>query len=470
MDHEREMFDKGTYQDRRDALKKKVGRGVILLLGHGESPMNFADNCYRFRQDSTFLYYAGIRHPDLALLIDCDSGHEILFGDDYTIDQIVWTGPQPSISQRAEKSGISNTQPLAHLKEMLTSTRQQNRPVHFLPPYRHHHKLKLMELMGVPLCAMETMASQALIRAVVDQRIYKSDQEMAEIEKAVNTSVGMHATAMTSAMPGMTEGRVAAEVERVAKAFNHNLSFPIIATINGQTLHNHDHGNTLKEGQLFLLDAGAETAMGYAGDLSSTFPVAPTFTDNQRQVYEIVLKAHEKAVSMLKPGIPFKEVHLAACLEIARGMKDLGLMKGNMESAVEAGAHAMFFPCGLGHMMGLDVHDMENLGEEWVGYDHAPKSEQFGLKSLRLARTLEPGFVLTVEPGIYFIPELMDLWQSENRFTEFLNYDRLRAYRNFGGIRNEENYLITATGNRLLGKPKPKSVKEVESLRAVAFS
>ncbi|MBI9091723.1 MAG: aminopeptidase P N-terminal domain-containing protein [Desulfobacterium sp.] len=464
------MFDKGIYQGRRDALKKRIGRGIILLPGHGESPMNFADNCYRFRQDSTFLYYAGISHPDLALVIDCDSGHEILFGDDYTIDQIVWMGSQPSVSHRAAKSGIDATQPLAHLKGVLDGARNQNRPVHFLPPYRDSHRLSLMELMGVPLCSMETMASQALIQAVVDQRIYKSDPEVAEIEKAVNTSVGMHATAITTAMPGMTEARVAAEVERVAKAFDHHLAFPIIATINGQTLHNHDHGNTLKEGQLFLLDAGAETAMGYAGDLSTTFPVAPTFTDNQRQVYEIVLNAHGKAVSMLKPGIPFKAVHQAACLEIANGMKDMGLMKGNMESAVEAGAHAMFFPCGLGHMMGLDVHDMENLGEERVGYDTTPRSDQFGLKSLRLSRKLEKGFVLTVEPGIYFIPELMDLWQRENRFTEFLNYDQLRAYRGFGGIRNEENYLITETGHRLLGKPKPKSVKEVETLRAIAFS
>ncbi len=470
MDHGKDMFDKGIYQDRRDTLKKKIGRGIILLPGHGESPMNFADNCYRFRQDSTFLYYAGISHPGLALVIDCDSGHEILFGDDYTMDQIVWMGSQPSVSRRALKSGIAATQPLTHLKGVLDGARNQNRPVHFLPPYRDHHRLSLMELMGIPLCSMETMASQALIQAVVDQRIYKSDQEVAEIEKAVNTSVGMHATAMTTAMPGMTEARVAAEVERVAKAFDHHLAFSIIATINGQTLHNHDHGNTLKEGQLFLLDAGAETAMGYAGDLSSTFPVAPTFTDNQRQVYEIVLKAHEKAVSMLTPGIPFKKIHLAACLEIAQGMKDMGLMKGNMESAVEAGAHAMFFPCGLGHMMGLDVHDMENLGEERVGYDTGPKSGQFGLKSLRLARKLEKGFVLTVEPGIYFIPELMDLWQRENRFTEFLNYDRLMEYRGFGGIRNEENYLITETGHRVLGKPKPKSVKEVETLRAVAFS
>lgn len=463
------MFNKEIYQDRRNLLKTKVGRGIILLLGNSESPINFKDNCYSFRQDSTFLYYAGISHPDLAFVMDCDTGHEILFGDDSTMDQIVWMGPQPSLGTRAARTSISDVQPLANLKQTLNAAVYQGRPVHFLPPYRDHHRICLMELMGAPLCAMESMASLALIRAVIAQRIYKSDLEVAEIERAVNTSVGMHATAMTSAQPGMTEARVAADVERVAKAFDHDLAFPIIATVNGQTLHNHYHGNILKEGRLFLLDAGAQTAMGYNGDLTSTFPVSPTFTPKQRQVYEIVLAAHDKAVSMLAPKITFKEIHLAASLEIAHGMKDLGLMKGNLEDAVEAGAHAMFFPCGLGHMMGLDVHDMENLGETWVGYDGHPKSDQFGLKSLRLARPLEPGFVLTVEPGVYFIPELMDLWKKENRFMDFIDYDRLEAYRDFGGIRNEENYLITDTGYRLLGKPKPRSVKQVEALRAVAF-
>lgn len=464
------MFSKECYQDRRNLLKSKVGRGIILLLGNSESPKNFKDNCYSFRQDSTFLYYAGISHPDLALVMDCDTGHEILFGEEYTMDQIVWMGPQPSIAARAARTSVSDVQPLGNLKQTLDAAVYQGRPVHFLPPYRDHHRICLMELMGAPLCAMESMASLALIRAVIDQRMYKSDLEVAEIERAVNTSVGMHATAMTSALPGMTEARVAAEVERVAKAFDHDLAFPVIATVNGQTLHNHCHTNILKEGRLFLLDAGAETAMGYNGDLTSTFPVAPTFTSKQRQVYEIVLAAHDKAVSMLAPKIAFKEIHLAASLEIAHGMKDLGLMKGNLEDAVEAGAHAMFFPCGLGHMMGLDVHDMENLGETWVGYDGQPKSNQFGLKSLRLARPLEPGFVLTVEPGVYFIPELMDLWKKEKRFMDFIDYEKLEAYRDFGGIRNEENYLITDTGYRLLGKPKPKSVKQVEALRAVAFS
>jgi Xaa-Pro aminopeptidase len=463
------MFDKIIYQDRRNILKQRMESGLVLLLGHAESPVNFADNSYRFRQDSSFLYYSGIRHPDLALVLDCDTGQERLFGHDYSIDEIVWMGSQPSIALRAGESGIEGSMDLSHLKGVLGTAVKQGRPVHFLPPYRDHHKIRLMELMGAPLCAMEGMASLELIQAVVAQRLYKSDEEVAQIEKAVNTTVGMHATAITMALPGMTEARVAAEVERVARAFDHELSFPIIATINGQTLHNHYHGNILKEGQLFLLDAGAETAMGYAGDLTTTFPVAPTFTVRQRDVYEIVLAAQDKAVSLLAPGIPFKEIHFAACLELAKGMKDLGLMRGDMLSAVEAGAHAMFFPSGLGHLMGLDVHDMENLGEVWVGYDGEPKSDQFGLKSLRLARPLEEGFVLTVEPGIYFIPQLMDMWRSERRFAEFINYDALDEYRDFGGIRNEENYLITETGSRRLGKAKPRSVREVESLRAVAF-
>ncbi|MDY0375733.1 MAG: Xaa-Pro aminopeptidase [Desulfobacterium sp.] len=463
------MFNKEIYQDRRKQLKTRVGRGIILLMGNSDSPVNFKDNCYPFRQDSTFLYYGGIRHPDLALVLDCDTGHEILFGNDCTIDQIVWTGPQPLIAERAAQTGVTDVQPLDDLKPVLDAALNQGRPVHFLPPYRDQHRIRLLELMGAPLRSMDNMASIILIQAVIAQRMYKSDIEVAQIEQAVNTSVGMHATAMTMALPGMTEARVAADVERVARAFDHTLAFPIIATVNGQTLHNHCHNNTLESGQLFLLDAGAENAMGYAGDLSSTFPVAPTFTEKQRQVYGTVIAAQDRAVSMLAPGAAFKDIHLAASLEIARGMKDLGLMRGNMEDAVTLGAHAMFFPCGLGHMMGLDVHDMENLGEGFVGYDGLAKNKQFGLKSLRLARPLEPGFVLTVEPGVYFIPELMDLWKKENRFREFIDYERLETYRNFGGIRNEENYLITDTGHRTLGKPKPRTIKEVESLRAVAF-
>jgi len=277
----------------------------------------------------------------------------------------------------------------------------------------------------------------------------------------------MHLTAMMMAQPGMKESEIAAAVHEVAQAAGGDLSFPIIATIHGETLHNHYHGNTLQSGDLFLLDAGAETSMHYAGDMSSTFPVDKKFTSVQKDIYNVALNAHEAAISMLNPGTTNKEVHLKACLTIAEGMKDLGFMKGNMSDAVEAGAHALFFPCGTGHMMGLDVHDMEDLGEQWVGYDGEPKSTQFGLKSLRLGRKLEPGFVLTIEPGIYFIPDLIDMWKAQNKFNDFINWDKVEKYRNFGGCRNEEDFVITETGARLLGKPLPKTIEDVEAERNI---
>jgi Xaa-Pro aminopeptidase len=275
----------------------------------------------------------------------------------------------------------------------------------------------------------------------------------------------MHIAAIKMARPGMKECEIAAEMERIALAAGGQISFPVIATINGQTLHNHSHINTLLDGRLFMLDCGAETSMGYSGDLSSTFPVSKTFTDRQKEIYQIVLNSHMSAVKGLKPGIRNKEIHHIACLTIAKGLKERGFMKGDPEEAVNAGAHALFFPCGTGHMMGLDVHDMEDLGEVYVGYDGQPKSTLFGLKSLRLGRELQPGFVLTVEPGIYFIGELIDMWESEGRFREFLNYGKIKTYKDFGGIRNEEDYLITKNGARLLGKPKPMSIDEIEQLR-----
>lgn len=275
----------------------------------------------------------------------------------------------------------------------------------------------------------------------------------------------MHLTAMEMARPGITEAEVAAAVHRVALAADGDISFPIIATINGQTLHNHYHGNTLKSGDMFLLDAGAENAMHYAGDLSSTIPVDPTFTARQKEIYDITLKAHDAAIAALKPGFKNLDVHLLACKTIAEGLKEMGLMKGNIDDAVKEGAHALFFPCGTGHMMGLDVHDMEDLGEVYVGYEGKPKFTQFGLKSLRLARPLLPGFVLTIEPGIYFIPELIDQWKAEKKFTDFINYDRVEEYKDFGGIRNEEDFVITDDGYRLLGKPKPKTTADVEAAK-----
>ena len=463
------MFSKQTYIERRKVLREKVGSGVILLLGNNESPMNYADNTYHFRQDSTFLYYTGIQHPELALVIDCESGKEILIGDNYTIDDIVWMGQQPTIEQRALEVGISSTADSNTLGSIVLNAVKGERRVHFLPPYRPDNKIKLMDLLKIHPMQLNNSASVELIMAIVSQRNIKTAEEIIEIEKAVNTTVEMHLAAMRMVRPGITEAQVAAEVTRIAQAQNGNLSFPVIATINGQTLHNHYHGNTVVDGKLFLLDCGAETSMGYAGDMSSTFPTGKKFTTEQKEIYNIALAAHEKAISMLAPGVAFKDIHLATAKVITEGMKSMGFMRGNTNDAVAAGAHAMFFPCGLGHMMGLDVHDMEDLGEVFVGYDGSEKSKQFGLKSLRLGRPLEAGNVLTIEPGIYFIPDLIDKWRAEGHNAEFLNFDKIDLYRNFGGCRNEEDFLITSDGARLLGKPLPKTVADVETERAKAF-
>ena len=459
------MFQAEVYIQRRKILCEKIGTGLILFFGNDESPMNYSDNTYHFRQHSSFLYYFGIDFPSLAAIIDVDNDRQIIFGDDYTIDDIVWRGPQPTISERAYQSGITETQPSVKLFTILKEAQASRKVIHFLPPYRPENKIKLLRYLNIRPDEVNANSSSELVKAVISQREIKSIEEIEEIEKAVDLSVDMHITAMKIARPGMTEAQVAAKVHEVVLAQDCNLSFPIIATVNGQTLHNHSHQNLLKEGDLFLLDAGAETQMHYAGDLSSTFPVSKQFTEIQKQFYEVSLKAHETAIAAIAPGISFKEVHWAACLSIASSMKEIGLMKGNVEEAVAEGAHALFFPCGTGHMMGLDVHDMEDLGEVWVGYNGEPKSTQFGLKSLRLGKKLLPGHVFTIEPGIYFIPELIDLWRSDGKLDNFLNWNEIEKFRNFGGIRNEENFLITDTGFKVLGKPKPKTISDVETFR-----
>jgi len=459
------MFKEIIYIQRRKQLKKDVGSGIIIFPGNDESPMNYEDNTYYFRQDSSFLYFFGLNRPGLYAIIDTEEDSDIVFGDDYTVEDIVWRGKQPTISQEASLAGIKKTDTLRALEKTLERVQREGRKVHFLPPYRAENILKLHRLLGISPDKVKASSSIPLIKAIVSQRSIKSEEEIIEIEKAVDTSVDMHVSAMKIVKEGIKEVAVAAEMEKIALAAGGHISFPVIATINGQTLHNHFHGNTTKSGELFLLDCGAETAMGYCGDLSSTIPVASTFTSRQKEIYQITLDAHQSAANALKPGIRFMEIHRIACLNIIKGMKALGFMKGDPEEALNAGAHALFFPCGTGHMMGLDVHDMEDLGEVYVGYEGKAKSTQFGMKSLRLARELQPGFVLTIEPGIYFIPELIDLWKHEKRFTGYLNYDKIESYKDFGGIRNEENYLITSKGRKLLGKPKPMTIAEVENLR-----
>jgi len=447
------MFSKEVYQQRRNALKTAIGEGIILLPGNEESGMNYRDNLYPFRQDSCFLYFTGIDRPDLCFMIDIDSNQEILFGDDATVEDIVWTGPQEALALQAEKSGIA----YVRLKSEIPNALRGGRNIHFLPPYRAETTIKLSEwgVTGQP--------SVPLIKAIVAQRSIKSAEEVAEIEKAVATSVLMHQTAMEMGIAGMTESAVAGHLQAVAIAGGGNLAFPVILTVNGQFLHNHAGSNVLKSGQMVLCDAGAENSMHYAGDLTRTFPVDQSFTTLQQEVYNIVLNAHQSAAAALKPCVLFKDVHLLACERLAEGLSDLGLMKGDPKEAVAAGAHALFFQCGLGHMMGLDVHDMENLGEEYVGYtEDLTKSTQFGLKSLRLGRSLEAGFVLTVEPGLYFVPDLIDAWSAENKHSSFINYAEVEKFRNFGGIRIEEDFLVTPGGSRLLGPPLAKTIAELD--------
>ena len=462
------QMQKETFIHRRAQLKRDMGSGLLLMLGNDEVGMNYADNTYRFRQDSTFFYFFGLDYAGLAAIIDVDENREIVFGNELTIDDIVWTGIQPSLRDKCEPAGISDVRPMSALKKYIEQARAKGQPIHFLPPYRGDHRVWLWELTGVEPAAQAASASVSLVKAIVRQRNYKDDEELRLIEESVDLSTEMHLAAYRTVRPGIHECEVAAVVEEVVSRHGGTLAFPTIATVQGQVLHNHGFIHSMNEGDIFLLDAGAETCSHYAGDLSSSMPVGERFTDRQAEVYNIHLRSFWAAVDKLQVGVPFREAHIAAATEIARGMKELGLMKGDPAEAAETGAYALFFPCGLGHMVGLDVHDMENLGEQYVGYaDGMKKSTQFGFKSLRLARPLEPGFVFTIEPGIYFIPELMDRWEAEGQFRDFICYDKLRPWRNFTGLRNELNYVMTANGARLLGTiKKPMTVEEVYAAKA----
>jgi len=457
------MFRKEIYIARRAQLKKTMGSGLLLFIGNDESGMNYADNTYHFRQDSTFLYFFGLSYAGLSAIIDIDNDREIIFGDELSIDAIVWMGTQPTLKEKSELAGINEVRPFKEVETYLKEALQKKQEIHYLPTYRAEHQIKLQEWLNI--YPGKEKPSVTFIYGVVNQRNYKSQEEIEEIEKACIVTADMHLTAMRMVRPGIRESEVAAAVAEVAYANDYQLSFPIIATINGQTLHNHYHGNMIKSGDMLLLDAGAETEMGYAGDMSSTIPADSKFTTRQKDIYDIAVAAHETAVGALRPGISFENIYDKALTVIMEGLKEMGFVKGDPVEAVKAGAAALFMPCGLGHMMGLDVHDMENLGEVYVGYNGRAKSTQFGRKSLRLGRELETGFILTIEPGIYFIPELIDLWKNENRFSEFINYEKVLTYKDFSGIRNEEDYLITDSGARLLGKKIPIKTEEVESLR-----
>jgi Xaa-Pro aminopeptidase len=433
--------------------------------------MNYTDNTYRFRQDSHFLYYFGIDVAGLAAIIDADSSEEIIFGNELSMDDIVWTGPLPTIQEMAQNAGVTSTFSFDHIESYLQKAKTLHRNIHFLPPYRHDNIIRIAQWLDISLPEVKNSTSLPLIKAVISQRSVKEACEIHEIHKSAHITADMHLAAMHSCKSGMREYEMAAKVHQEALRQGGDLSFATILTINGQTLHNHYQGNVVREGQMILCDAGAENDMHYAGDMTCTFPVGKKFTQKQRDIYEIVLHTHQHAVNMLKPGIAYKEIYIKACEQIFSGLKNLGITKGDPEEAVHAGAHAMFFQCGLGHMMGLDVHDMEDLGEQYVGYSNTiKKGTQFGIKSLRLGKELEAGFVLTVEPGIYFIPALIDWWRSEGRHKDFINYDKLETYRDFSGIRIEEDFFITQNGSTLLGRSLPKTIAEIEELRNQALS
>jgi Xaa-Pro aminopeptidase len=459
------MFKSEVYTKRREELRKIMKTGLGLFIGNTEAPMNYPANTYHFRQDSDFLYFFGLDIPGFAGLMDFDSGKDRIFGNDADMDDIIWMGPQPLVKDLALKCGINDTSPVKKLEEVIKDALSKKRKVHFLPPYRGESKMTLGSILKENPCQMKTLASIDLIKAVISLRSIKEKAEIEEIEKAVEIAYEMHVTAMKMCKPGTKEQDIFGAIEGIALAKGGGTSFPIILSINGQTLHNHAHGNILKKGKMMVTDAGAESNLHYASDITRTTPVGGKFSQQQKDIYEIVLKANTEAIKAAKPGISNRDLHFMACRIIASDMKELGLMKGDTDEAVAAGAHALFMPHGLGHMMGLDVHDMEALGENYIGYnDQVKRSDQFGTAFLRFALPYKPGHVFTVEPGCYFIPELIELWKGEGKFKDFINYSKLDAFLPIGGIRIEDDVLITEKGHKVLGKPIPKTVKEVEAI------
>jgi Xaa-Pro aminopeptidase len=460
------MFQTTLYKERRAKLKTLVKSGLLFFMGNNDSPMNYPANTYAYRQDSTFLYFFGLSMPGLSAVIDIDSGKEIIFGNDNDIDDIIWMGPQPSIKELAATVGVEETSPVASLSQILSSAQNSGRKIHYLPPYRAENMLRLFSILGIHPDHQKEKSSVEFVEAVVSLRNIKDSYEIEHLDSIMDVAWLMHTTAMRMARPGIYEREIAGAMEGIALANGGAVSFPVILSKRGETLHNHHHGNILNKGDLMLADAGFQSAMGYATDHTRTIPVGGEFSVMQKEIYQIVLNANNAGIENARPGVTYQSVHLTAARTIASGLKELGLMKGDVDEAVAAGAHALFFPHGLGHMMGLDVHDMEDLGENLVGYGkEVTRSGQFGTAYLRLGRTLKPGFVLTVEPGIYFIPALIDLWKSEGKHSAFIQYDKVELYRNFGGIRLEDDLLITDSGNRLLGKKRiPIEPSDVEAM------
>lgn len=459
------MFNKEIYLKRRETLRGKLKNGIILMLGNGEVPYNYKANGYAFRQDSSFLYFFGLNHANYVGVMDIDAATDCIYGNDYSLDSIIWMGNVPTVKDQALEVGVSATASLTELGKMIGNAIKQGRKIHFLPPYRADTVLELNKYLGIAPDKISQYVSEELIKAVVSMREHKAPEEIEEMVRACDIGYEMHTAAMRNCYVGGTERKVAGIIEGISKQKGAGVSFHCIVSQHGETLHNHDHNADLEDGRLLLVDAGAETLMNYCSDFTRTLPVNGKFSSQQKDIYEIVQKAFETGISMVKPTVMYKDVHLAAARVITEGLIDLGFMKGNVDDAVTNGAHAMFFPTGLGHNIGLDVHDMEGLGENFVGYNfEVERSTQFGLGNLRMAKRLEEGHVVTVEPGIYFVPQLVDNWAKQNINSNFINFDKVRTMFNFGGIRIEDCVLATKDSYRILGKRRiPFTVKDVET-------
>ncbi|MEG2276689.1 MAG: aminopeptidase P family protein [Odoribacter sp.] len=460
------MFETSIYKNRRLRLKEKMSGGLVLILGNEEAAANYKDNTYKFRQDSSFLYFFGLNLPGFAGVLDVDSGEEYLFGNDVDMDDIIWMGPQPSVKELGASVGITHTASFSKLSDCLRKAVAQGRRIHFLPPYRYRNIVLLEDILGVHHSIQKEYASLELIKAVISLRSVKEACEIEEITKACNIGYEMHTAAMRNGKPGVKEQYIAGILEGIAASYGSMVSFPVILSQHGETLHNHDHSQFLQLGRMMLTDAGAEEVSNYCSDFTRTVPVGGRFSERQREVYSVVLACNNKAIEIARPGVTYQSVHLEVCKVLAQGLKDLGLMKGNVDEAVAAGAHALFMPHGLGHMMGLDVHDMEDLGQIYVGYDDVTRPiNQFGTSSLRMGRRLEEGFVITDEPGCYFIPALIDQWREQGMHKDFLNYDKIETFKDFGGIRIEDDILIIPGGSRFLGdKRTPVTIREIEDI------
>ena len=460
------MFSKETYITRRQELKKLVGNGVIILFGNNEAPANYPANSYApMRQDSSFLYYFGQHRDGLVGVIDVDNDKEMLIGDDIDIEDIVWMGFVDSVSDLAATVGITQTAPMTALKTICDEATHQKRTIHFLPPYRFDTKILIMDLLGIHPSQQKERASLPLIKAIVKMRSTKEPQETEAIERACEVGYVMHTTAQKLIRPGITERYIGGQVDGIARSLAQGVSFATIFSQHGEIMHGNPSDAKLEAGRLALCDAGCELD-DYCSDNTRTMPVNGRFDQRQLEIYSIVEACHDYVLEVAKPGVKYADVHFAVCRLMTDRLKELGLMKGDTDEAVAAGAHAMFLPHGLGHMMGMDVHDMEGLGQIYVGFDEEtrPNLEQFGTNCLRMGRKLQEGFVVTDEPGIYFIPHLIDLWRKEGHCKEFLNFDRLETYKDFGGIRIEDDLLITRDGCRFLGKSRipyhPKDIEE----------